>query len=580
VGYRPRAPSAIVDCGQLSVRYSDSGYRKVELQEYPCSEGHSFGISTGPAAPVGGTSVGYTSTGSEVAERNMPQRKQPMRLKEQALRHCSDRYIGTCKRWMRDLRDAIGNGEEAYMRVSERVLDECGEVQKELSTTPPGVLKWLSPLLVAKFIALIDDYDLYVVRKRAILHDSETHLSVCTAVFRCVLNRSVEGFDTLNTSHRFQKSMILQNLHRVPGLLQFHLSYLEDRSALVADAIRHVQRLQVFKYPQHCTDDVIFQLRLHCPRLTEVDVSGSTKVTNDSAPYMIEFTELKWLHLKGARIDDKNYGFIISKLPNIANIGFGHNESSVLYHTGVDTLNTITHISGCFHEIEAVSQMCPNTTNITLSSFGCLIFANVRDLTRFTAFNALRALEICGVNCYESEWRAFLKGIGRRLQDLMLNACSNVNLQDIVTLCPSLVNLCLNQCPDLHLNTSLNPQLPHFRNLINLKINQTSEHSVDFRYIRYYVNVETIHLRAVNIFTVEYLREVINQGTFQQLEVFRVMERAPGALTVEGLDLLIGHCPLLKRIEGLRSCPKLDIYRVLNLREKILQQNFDLVIEN
>jgi hypothetical protein len=90
VGYRSRAPSAPVDCLQSTARNSDSGYRKVELQEYPCSEGHSFGISTGPAAPVGGATVGYTSTGRDVAERNMPQRKQPERLQEQVLRHCSD----------------------------------------------------------------------------------------------------------------------------------------------------------------------------------------------------------------------------------------------------------------------------------------------------------------------------------------------------------------------------------------------------------------------------------------------------------------------------------------------------------
>jgi hypothetical protein len=580
VGCRPRAPSAILYCGPSSVRYSDSGYRKVEVQEYPCSEGHSFGISTGPAAPVGGTSVGYTSTGRDVAERNMPQRKQPVRLEDLAIRLCADRYIGMCERWMGDLTAVKRKGEKPCMSVLERVMNECREVESELSTIPPGLLKLLNPLLVAKFIELIPDGNTFVDYECRFPCDSLRHRSVFAAAFRCVLNRSIERIDILCTSYIVGCIMILQNLDRVPGLLEFNFSNLIEESALVATAIRHVKRLQVFKYPQHCTDDVIFQLRLHCPRLTEVDVSDSANVTNKSARHIIELTKLKWLTLEGTRIDDEEYGFIISKLPNIANIIFWFNESSVLFDTGFKTLDTITHISGYFQELDAVSWMCPNTTNVTLGSSNFLNWGDSNDLSGLTAFSALRALEIYSKYRNESHWRTVFRGIGLGLQDLALTNCANVNLEDIVTLCPSLVNLSLIQCRDLQLNTPLNPQLPHFRNLINLKVKQISGHSVDFRYIRYYVNLKTIHLTEHNIFTVEFLRAIISLGTFKQLEVFRVKERAPGSLTMEALQLLIEHCPLLKRIEGLGRCPKLGIFFIDDLKREILQQNLDLVIQD
>jgi hypothetical protein len=178
-----------------------------------------------------------------------------------------------------------------------------------------------------------------------------------------------------------------------------------------------------------------------------------------------------------------------------------------------------------------------------------------------------------------SGWRAAMKDIGHRLQDLTLIACPNVNLQDIVILCPSLVNLSVIESTVMNLNKPLKPQLPHFRNLINLKVELTSRRPVDFRYIRYYVNLETINLSEINIFTVEFLREVISLGTFKQLETFRVAECAPGALTVEALELLIGHCPLLKRIEGLGHCPNLNRHLIDDLKRGILKQNFDLVIE-
>jgi hypothetical protein len=133
----------------------------------------------------------------------------------------------------------------------------------------------------------------------------------------------------------------------------------------------------------------------------------------------------------------------------------------------------------------------------------------LRDLSDLTAFNALRALEIYGIRDYYTfHWKAILAGIGHRLQDLNLIDCSSIRLHDIITLCPSLVNLSPIGNTVWPSDTPLKPQLPHFRNLINLKLANASLRPVDCRYIRYYVHLETIRLTAVNSFTVEFLREL------------------------------------------------------------------------
>jgi hypothetical protein len=474
---------------------------------------------------------------------------------------------------MSDLTAAIPKGRQAYMSVSERVLGECRVVGTELSKKPPGVLKLLCPLLVAGFLKLIADYD-RSVRQHKTFRDSERQLSVCTAAFRCALSRVIERFDTVNMSNKFGRFMILQNLDCVPELLEFSVSMqnLVDETANLATAIQHLKRLQVFKYPTYCTDEVIFQLRLHCPRLAEVDVSHSANVTNASAPHIIQLTELKLLHLAGTQIDGENYGFIISKLPNIACIGFWQYWNSVLFHNGMEKLDRITHISGRFHDMDALSQMCPNTTNISL-------FSDLRDLSSLTALNALRALELCNIPYDRSNLNVVLRDIGHRLQDLTLLYSSSVNLQDIVTLCPSLVNLSLRRCTFLHFNTPFDPQLPHFRNLININVKTNHRDLTDFRHIRYYVSLETIYFSMVSIFTVEFVREIISLGTFTQLKVFNVQERWPGTLTMKALQLLIRHCPQLKRIEGLINCPRLDNLAIRKLKRQILKQNFDLAIE-
>jgi hypothetical protein len=83
----------------------------------------------------------------------------------------------------------------------------------------------------------------------------------------------------------------------------------------------------------------------------------------------------------------------------------------------------------------------------------------------------------------------------------------------------------------------------------------------------------------LSTFTVEFVREFISLGTFTQSEVFHVHECWPGALTMEALQLLIRHCPLLNRIEGMRFCPRVR-HLIPELRKQMLRQTFDLVIEN
>jgi hypothetical protein len=475
---------------------------------------------------------------------------------------------------MNDLTHAISNSRESFKRVSEAVLDDCLGVEAEMSTKPPGVLKLLSPPLVAKFYEVITGYDYRTAHWHQTHGDSGRHLSVCTAVFRCVLNRFIESFDTDDMSHVIGRLVILNNLNCVPNLLELSVNDVDltKDSELLATAIHHVKRLQIFKYCNNCTDEVILQLRLHCPHLNQVDVSYSANVTNDSVPNIVQLTELKFLDLEGTEIDADSYLFIISELPNIANISFWYNDVSASFHTGVKTLDTIRHFRGSFHQMDVLSRMCPNTTNITL-------FTIIRDLSGLAAFSVLRVLHIIDIDYNRCNLNAVFRDIGHRLQDLALFECSGVNLQDILTLCPSLVNLSLMCCSYLHFHTSLDPQLPHFRNLINLEVDNSSRDAVDFRYIQYYVSVEKIFLFRISIFTLEFVREIIDLGTLQQLQVFDVSEFRPGALTMEALELLMEHCPLLKLIKGLTYCPNINKSTLEEVNRQLLELNFDIVIE-
>jgi hypothetical protein len=507
----------------------------------------------------------------------MPQLKQPMRLEEMTIRGFYNRYVGKCQKWMQVLSEADKRNDWA------NVLSECRPMEDEISKLPPAILRWLSPRLAKKFQKLIRAYGYENSSSLKIWPWAlKARIERFKAVFRSVLTRYVEKLDTRGIPEDFVHDVIGENLDAVPGLLELHLHCRCSGHSRLLAAMADLENLQIFTHLVHCTDNIIAQLQRHCPHLTELVVTNSWQVTNASVQPLREARKLKFLDLYGTQIDDEHYGLLLSELPNIANITFRQKKSSISCHIAVESLDTITHVDGCIPDIDTVTHKCPNITSITVCQFPSYVSV-------LRAF-VLGGEEISQLDYVSSSFNTVLQSVGHRLTDLKLVRVRRVDLQDIITLSPSLINLYLIACSFLNLqsDTPLDPQLPHFRHLINLKIYYLCEYPGDISYIRYYVSLKTIDLVCTRSFTVEFVTEILNLGTYKQLEVLRVEEYLPDAITVKALELLIGHCPLLKRIElgGNRSPgseyvfggnrgPGLE-YVFGELKHRILLQNFDL----
>jgi hypothetical protein len=498
----------------------------------------------------------------------MPQLKQPMRLEEMGIRLHINKYCGKCEKWMQELREAIPR----VMKTCEVVSRECREMEEEISKLPPWILKLLSPTLAKKFVKLICTYDYDFRCSEPQVWAAQRHVSLYKAVFRSVLTRFVEKFDTSLVKDKLVQVLMVENLKFVPGLLDLYLyPYVDDQSRRLTDMIHHLQNLRIFTYRSYCTDEIIAELQRHCPHLTKLDFAYSRKVTNASVEPLREARKLKFLNLTETQIDDEHYGLLLSELPNIANITFLENEASLLRHISVERLYTIYDVSGTIRDISTITQKCPNTTNINMIKF-------TPDLSGLIAFNTLRSLEIHSIDYRRSNFNAVLQSIGHRLTDLKLRVGDGVDPQDIITLCPSLINLSLIGCSilDLNSNTPLVPQLPHFRNLINLEIHLPVLCTNVGKFIRYYVNLKTIHLVRTCSLTVEFVKEIINLGTYKQLEILRVDEHSGGYISVNALELLIRHCPLLKRIETVGWCWHFHGDVLCEFKRLIVLENFDL----
>jgi hypothetical protein len=318
---------------------------------------------------------------------------------------------------------------------------------------------------------------------------------------------------------------------------------------------------------------VIEQLSLNCHHIKEIDILGSRGVTNASARHLLRLKKLGFLDLSGTKIDYEHYGLLLSELPIIKNIKSWSTGENILDHVAVENLHKISHVVGFVEDISMLAQKCRNITNLN-------IWVNTRNLSGLAALTTLRNVTISWGDYATFKLNTVLNGIGPGLTDLTLYWIINVNIKDILTLCPSLTFLSLFGCKLLALdrNTPLDPHLPHFRNLTSLQINRSDQGRTNYNFIRHYVNLKTMHLSWINILTVEFTREVVRSGTLANLEEFCVREYQHGAFTMEALELLIEHCSHLKRIKGLRYCPLIDTNDIEELKRRLLVQNLDLEI--
>jgi hypothetical protein len=390
---------------------------------------------------------------------NMPQLKQPLRLVEACIRLLINTCCDKCKEWMQVLFQA------AYNVAFDTVMEGCRQRKEEISKLPPGILKLLSPRLANEFVKLINSHDDHFSRYPSYFLGVRRHDCLCKAMFLSVLTPFIEKFDMSLAETEIVRVIMLQNLDSVPGLLELSLPLRNIDQAVLLEGMKHLKNLQIFKCPSYCSDEIIEQLQRHCPQLTVVDVADSKRVTNASVQHLRKVRKLRFLNVSGTNIDDEHYGLLLSESPNIGNVTFERSVRSLLRHFAVERLVTITRVRILGRYISSAP-----------------------DVSDLTVFNALRALEFHLLDYGSSNIKTVLQGLGHRLTDLTLDACNDVDLQDIITLCPSLVNLSLTRCSVLNLNSGIlfDFQLPHFRNLINLEISDGLRNPGDINFIQYY----------------------------------------------------------------------------------------------
>jgi hypothetical protein len=205
----------------------------------------------------------------------------------------------------------------------------------------------------------------------------------------------------------------------------------EGNSAQLTRIIYRLTHLQVFSYQNVCTDEVIEQLGLNCHHIKQIDIRHSFGVSNASARHLLRLRKLEFLDLTRTRIglELEHYGLLLSELPIIKNIKYWSKYENILDHVAVENLHKISHAVGFVECISMLAQYCRNINNVK-------IWSDSTSLSGLAALTTLRNVTISWGDYATCKLNDFLTGIGPGLTDLTLYTMINVNIKDILTLCP------------------------------------------------------------------------------------------------------------------------------------------------
>jgi hypothetical protein len=504
----------------------------------------------------------------------MPKLKQPMPLQDVAMRRVVKMIHKACESWITTLREAARTGSEAYLKETQNVTAECDSVREFLTSLLTGISAHQANLIMTEIIPLITNYDDGSNElKRASWYQDEIHNNLCLKMLRAVLPAGIEEFFINCGSSGFAQKLVIHTLDTTPNLtsLCFQTKTKINNSALLASNIHHLRNLQSFSYFYHCTAEVVEQLGLHCTQLRTINLKYSRAVTDTCVQHLLKLNKLEYVHLMYTAVSCALYGSLLSELPSIRNIVMMSAKCDVLDHISKETLCTIKKYAGLIHDIDNVTQKCPNIKT-------AVVYALNQDLTNLIALTRLVDLQIM-VGSYEKcNLTGLLIGMGCRLSDLTLFRIRKVNFANIVLLCSPLKRLVLEECTFVQLteNADIDTDPPHYRNVTEFKLIGKSRHKIDVRHLLYYINLQIFECKGVNILTDDFIHDAMRQGAFRNILRFWVEETGHGALTMRTVELLLQHCDNLREIGLVESWRRVTQNECSDLIERMRIMNIDL----
>jgi hypothetical protein len=260
-------------------------------------------------------------------------------------------------------------------------------------------------------------------------------------------------------------------------------------------------------------------------------------------------------------------------LPLIENIILSSHSNTILENISKKNLPNITNVVASIDDTNILIDKCPNTHHLTL-------YSHNKDTSNLTALTGLLVLHVANGYYETLNLKHVLSGVGPRHRELALFSIQNLNITDIITLCPFLETLVLDSClfEPLNQNVVIDPETSHFNHLLTLEITQMPDREFLYPHLRYCLNLQALDCTGLNVLDDDFMCDAVQGGSFRNITRLFIIETGCGVLTMRTADIVIQHCERLSVLGRLGTWRRLNPDMICDLKKRIVSRNRALLI--
>jgi hypothetical protein len=474
-------------------------------------------------------------------------------------------------KWVRRLRSAAVTSRNSWLQEIKSVEEECVLVRQIIASLPlPIASVYINHYIIREFINIIASYDYDNGRPQITrICDGKVHRDICVTMLKTVIFPCIFTCDIREVESEFVQELLIKLLYIIPNVEILILPNAQrlNYMPLLVRRIQLLIQLQEFHFHVGCTTEILIELSKYCPHLKKISVEGSRRVNDECVRHLLKLRHVLSLDIADTQITTNGYTALLSGLPEIQTVIWYHPIDPVLRNLRAPLLS-VTKFTGNVSDARLLVINCPNITELTLLS-------TTEDISGVGELRNVTMLSIQGGSYIALRFNNIITFLGRNLTVLKMGHVVDISINDLVNSCTVLNSLEISSCHVVY-TEMLEPELPHFRNVKELRLIGNRGQFGFNCILRMYANLNVLHVVAMEQINDMYITGVVMAGGFRNLTEFII--DLCGYLSMETAWLLLQNCPDLTELGNIGSWSGVTEDAILIFLNFIKNNNLSLVV--
>jgi hypothetical protein len=472
-------------------------------------------------------------------------------------------------KWTRRLHSAAIMGRNSWLQEIRSVEGECVLVREILASLPMCIIsEYIIDYGIREFANIIASYDCDSGRPLiSRICDRKIHQDICLNILKTVVFPCISTYDVSKVASEFVQELLIKLLYIIPNVQVLILPKSERLKymQLLVTRIQVLVHLQEFHFNVGCTTEILIKLSKYCPRLTTISVRGSKRVNDKCVRYILRLRSLLVLNIATTSVSANSYTQILSGLPEIRNVIWSSPLDPVLSNLR-EPLPSVKTFTGNISDAGLLVHNCPNITELTLLSI-------TEDISGLGALRSVTTLSM-GFSI-DIRFSNVITLLGPTLTVLKMANVAEININDVFDSCTVLNSLSISICY-IDFRQMPSPELPHFRNLKELRLRHNWG-PFDFSSILHlYINLSVLRVVGMEQINDVYMRQIVTAGGFRNLT--EIVIDLCGFVSMQTAWLLVQYCPNLIVLGKVSGWSHVTTQQIVIFLDFVKSNNLALVL--